>query len=218
MPFYFWLYFIILYVSSGYGIFHFRKMPAWLNTVTLICLFTAISESVARILEHTIGNSCPSYHVYVIICYIFQCFAYIKKYKDNGFIRSFGILSTTVLTTFSITNSIFIQQPLTFPSHAILLSNILMLVLILYSFLLMLKTPGKGPLYKEAFFWFNAANLLLNTCLFFYFAFYNILIASASIPDEFENVIVVFTILAYLLYGTTLYLGNKKTSIPYDSQ
>jgi len=212
------IYLSILFLSSGYGIFHFRKMPAWLRTVTLLCLSTLISETVSLILAYTIANSCPPYHLHVWLSYLLLCLAYTQRHSDNRVIRFYSMVSAAMLFSFSITNSIFIQQPLTFPSHAILLSNILMLVLILYSFLLMLKTPGKGPLYKEAFFWFNAANLLLNTCLFFYFAFYNILIASASIPDEFENVIVVFTILAYLLYGTTLYLGNKKTSIPYDSQ
>lgn len=213
----FWIYFTILLASSGYGIFHFRKMPAWLKALTLICLLTLLNEIVGRILAYSIRNSSPPYHIYVVFCYLLQCYIYTKIYKKTGFIRNYAIITAIILCTFSLTNSIFIQRPLTFPSHAILLASIFTLILILSSFVLMLRSPGESPLLAEASFWFNTANLVLYTTSFLYFALYNILIASGGIPDIYESVIAVFTILAYTFYGISLYLGNKKATA-HDNQ
>lgn len=209
MTFDFWIYFTILLASSGYGVFHFRKMPAWLRAVTFICLLTFITEVVARILAYTIRNSNPPYHIYVISCYLLQCYAYTKLHADNRTIRVYCIISAGLLTTFSIINSLLLQRPNEFPSHAILLSSTFTFVLILISLTQMLLSTGKGPLLAEAPFWFNTANLLLYATSFFYWGFYNILTAAGNMPDSFENVIATFTLLAYILYGISLYLGYK---------
>lgn len=211
------VYFAVLFVSSGYGIFHFRKMPAWLRAVTFICLLTLISEVIARILEHKIRNSCPPYHFYVVLCYLLLCYIYLKLYTGNRIIRYYCIITAGLLSIFALTNSIFIQTLLTFPSNSILLGNTFTLILTLSSFALMFRSPGKSPLLSEPSFWFNTANLLLYTTSFLYFAFYNILIASDDMPYAFQNVIAIFTILAYILYGISLVSGNKVSKL-HDKQ
>ncbi len=205
----FWIYFTILLASSGYGIFHFRKMPAWLRAVTLICLLTFITEVVSRILAYTTRNSMPPYHAYVILCYLLISYAYTKLHAGNRFLRQYCIATACILIIFSIINSLTLQLPHTFPSHAILLNSTFTLVLTLTSLTQMLLSTGKGPLLAEAPFWFNAANLLLYTSSFFYWGFYNILIAAHLMPDMFENIVAVCTLLAYLFYGISIHLGYK---------
>lgn len=205
----FWIYYTILLASSGYGIFHFRKMPAWLRGVTLICILTFITEVVSRILAYRINNSCPPYHIYVITCYALLSYAYAKLYSYVRFIRYYCIITTVILTIFSIINSLYFQQFDTFPSHAILLSSTFTLVLPLVSLTRMLLYTGKGPLLAESSFWFNAGNLILYPTSFFYWGFYNILTATREMPDFFENMIAFFTLLTYLFYGISIYLGSK---------
>lgn len=205
-----WIYYVILLVGIVWGFAHFKQKKIWLRFLTLAFLLAFLSEIVSRYLAYEIQNSFPPYHFFNPINYVLMACCYYYLHPRTDFMRYYVPASSIILVCFSIINSIYLQELLTFPSNPILLGGVFILVMILYSYLQMLKYPNVLPLLQQAQFWFNTGNLLMFAPQFFYWAFFNFLMQTGDFPQFIFDFFGFITIASYFLLAVSLYFGYKK--------
>lgn len=115
------------------------------------------------------------------------------------------------MVIFGIANTIYFQPLTEVPSNSMLVSNLFVLVMILYTYSLMLQHFSNLPLYKQGLFWFNAGNLLYITVSFFFWAFFNLFLDNDyDFPWFLLITMMVVTIIVYALYGVGIIVSQKE--------
>lgn len=184
-------------------------LPQYQALIILISL-TLVSEIISQVLTYRIQNSCPPYHFFTPVQYLFFCIIYGYFIPKDSIRKYFSFITVPLLVSFAIINGIRFQNLLEVPSNLFLLNSLFVLLHILYTYILMMKNMSQQPLHKQGIFWFNGANLLYFASSFLYWAFYNILGNGNLIPQSIHITLMVVTISTYVLYGVSLWVAKTE--------
>jgi|GEM_PF-1107727 len=205
------IYLSIISIEFLLGLLFIRRISPNFRVIIPILFFVILCEIISRITiqANSLHSSNPPYHFHVFIHYALIAYFYTINSRKSRFLLYFSYTSALGLFVFALANLYFFQSLRTFPSNSILISSVLILFLVLYSFIDMLNKVEPLPLVKQGLFWFNAANLILYSTSFFYWGLFNMLLATEHFPMIIFYIISTLSIISYIFYGFSLYLGKK---------
>jgi len=203
------IYFLILFTIVLSGLAKVRLLTYPFKILLSIILFTLISELTARFLAIKIHNSNPPYHILCIIQ--FAGFALIfRNLITHPFARKITSYSIPVFTLIALLNIIFLQNFFSFPSNAIMFSDIIFIIFSLVLFVQMLFESKELPLYKKSIFWFNTSVLVYSIVMPVCFGVLNYMMKHAYNSEILADFIEYFTFLFYITLGYSIIIDKRQ--------
>jgi hypothetical protein len=197
------LYLVLLAVVFAIGLLRFRQRSAAFKVLTLLIGVTFVSEVITRLLIEMTKNSSPVYHVYVIVLYF--CYAWIyRELSSDPRLKKAIVISAAVFLLLSITNTIFYEHILQFPSNIFMIACVAIVILSLLIYRQMFNYPIEESLFRQPVFWLNTATLFFYTTTFFLLSFINYFIRQKLDTTLLVNMIYVANIVYYMTLGVSL--------------
>lgn len=203
---------ILIGVVALFGLLQSQKNSRAFQLLTILILYTFLSEITSRILANYYGIAFPVYHIYVFVGLVFNAFIYQNLLSFNRGIKLFFGLMTICFVLLSLINTLFIQTIFTFPSYGIMLHGLQAILFALIVYQKMLKTPSNTPLSKQAVFWLNTGNFVFYGLTFIVFALYNFYYQTATMSSWVYWLIWCGNIFLYSCYFMAIYLNSKSTN------
>lgn len=121
------------FIVGVYTIIIYKKLPREMKYFSWFIFVSAIVQAVASILFYNKENNLPVLHIYTVVGFLFLINFY--NHIFDGLIRPRILWTLGVLfVTYSIINSIFIQDIYTFNSYALSVQAVLIIILSLTTF------------------------------------------------------------------------------------
>jgi hypothetical protein len=205
----FYIYLGLLVMACLVGFFRFHRLGNAFRMLVMLISFTIISEIVGRWLSYRIHSSIPSYHFYVLVSFWMYSYIY-QKLLHNLRQRYFVLFISILFSLFSILNTIAFQKIMEFPSNAILVSSMLLVVYSVMLFRQMLdESPGRQVI-REGYFWMNTAVLFFFSIQTFDWGLYNYLLKRGIDLTPIVNFGFIASLIFYSLLGFSLELDGRK--------
>lgn len=202
------LYLYLLGIVLMVGAFYYGRLTKPFRILTLLVGYTLCSEFTGRHLAFSIQNSNPVYHVLIIVEFnaYAMMFLYLLKHAH------FSIViwtSCIVVTLFSLIDTFWLQNILTFPTYSLLVSHgvVVLLVLLLYNE--MRGYPVQVNILKTSVFWLNNAILLYCAGDFLIWGIYNYFVGKHINNDLISALSYGINILYYLFLGMAILINQN---------
>ena len=176
-------------------------MPADLQNFCWFIFVSFIVQIIASILYYFQINNLPVLHVYTVLGFLCLIRFYNQLFK--GFIKPIVLwIVAIVFTIYSIINSIFIQDILTFNSYALSVEAIIIIILALSTFGLMMNDIVREKRVEiiKSLNW-------INTGLFIYYSSSLLVFYSGNMISSYSlTPLVRYTWFIYALFSVIMYI------------
>jgi hypothetical protein len=205
----FLIYLVLLVTVSAIGAVRYKRLTVPFKVLAWLAFAILISEIATRICVYYVRNSNPPYHVLVMVQYAGYAtfYARIARQHSGKWIR----LSIPAFAIFSLFNSAFSEGLWQYPSNALALSCVLLIIQALLLFIQMLKHPVPQALIHQSSFWLNSGILIYSASILCCFGILNYLINHQLDPEPVLHATYYLNFAYYLLYGYVL-LTDKISS------
>lgn len=159
-------------VTTAYGLFIYKRLIEELKIFSWFLFLSGFIQLVSSLLWFNRQNNLPLLHLYVAAGFVCLAWFYASVLKD--FVNQKIIWGAAILfTLFTVINSLFVQNILTFNSYALTTESVLIIILSLFTFIVLLNDIVKEkrmPLIKSLN-WINSGLFIYYTSslLIFYF-------------------------------------------------
>jgi len=201
----FFVYLLLLLFVAIYGGINFKKLSLSFKLLSLLILFTLISESGV----FPIKNSLILYHILLPTTMIMLWLIFSNESNNK---RKSDYFITILFVFISISNSIWHQYDI-FPSHGLALLCNLAVWLSLQTFKQMILLPSNVNVTKRPFFWLATFTLFFYCITFFSFTFYNFHLGIMWLLDlNFYS-----GFMLYLGYFVALFFDVNRNKYAYEN-
>jgi hypothetical protein len=167
-------------------------------------------EVFSKICANKFRNNLPVEHISSYSEFIFNALIFYVLLKSVR-IKKIAKISIAAITVFFIINSIWLQPFLhSFPSNAIIVSEIALVIFSLLVFKQMLQYPLQVNITSQSVFWYNTAILFYSTTVFLNFGLTNYVIKHHLNNATFYNCRVILNMIFYILLGIAIFIEDKK--------
>ena len=166
-------YLAVLFVSSSFGIYFYKKLDANTKIIAILLIFTLVSELASSLLQINGFTKTPPYHIFNAIEFI--CFSlYFLRTIFPKKLQSIYPISAVIIFL-SFLNTTFLQSFMKLNSNFILLENFCVIPMALYALYSILVNESIISVLTYAQFWFWVIFLTYSSSTFFFWGFIKIL-------------------------------------------
>jgi hypothetical protein len=205
----FLIYLCLLLTLVIYSVYNYKKTSSPFKLLTLLIMFTLISESMTLNGLFPIKNTLILYHVLLPLT-MFMLWLIFNKLPNNK--RNIDFIIMIIFVLSAIGNSIW-QQTALFPSNGLALLCVLGVWLSLQTFKKMLLLPIQVKITKQAVFWLSASTLFFYSITFFTFAFFHYHYG----VEWLQRLNAYSVFILYMGYGLALYFDINRNKFDYVS-
>ncbi|WP_436517670.1 hypothetical protein [Ekhidna sp. To15] len=192
---------IAAYIVGVYTIVIYKKLPKEIKYFSWFIFVSFTVQVVASILFHNKENNLPVLHVYTVVGFVCLMVFYNKVF--DGLIRPKILwVVAGLFVTFSIINSIFIQNINTFNSYALSVEAVIIIILSLTTFVFLMNdiVKERRVAIVKSISWINAGLFIYYSSSLLVFYFGNMIISFSQTP------LVRYTWFIYALFSIIMYI------------
>jgi hypothetical protein len=210
---------VLTYVSviSGFfpllaALYNYRQLDTVLKIMALFCLLSVIPDTIglvtAYILKLRSFNNLFLMHLYDMMAVIFFTVIYFKVFYKS-ILKKITLILGTASLLLMLSNSIFIEGMLVYPSISNTVLSMFLIVLSLIYFYQLLSRQEFMYIEKQGLFWINSGVLFYYSITIFLFMLYNEIHEHRAYYYMMQSVT---NIIANLLYSVGLLCKPQKTT------
>lgn len=204
------IYYVLLLLIFVLGIARFKKLAIPYRILSFYVGTALLLEILSYICAKKYQNNMPVEHISSYAEFIFNALIFYQLLKSTR-IKEIVKVSTAVITLFFIVNSLWLQSYLnTFPSNAIIVSEIVLVIFSLLVFKQMLQYPLQLNITSQSIFWYNTAILFYSTTVFLNFGLINYVVKHHLDNATFYNCRFILNMIFYILLGIAIFIEDKK--------
>lgn len=204
------IYYVLLLLIFVLGIVRFKKLAIPYKILCFYVGATLLLEILSYICARKYQNNMPVEHISAYSEFIFNALIFYHLIKSTQ-IKKIVKISTAIITLFFFINSLWLQTYLhTFPSNAIIVSEIVLVVFSLLVFKQMLQYPLQVTITSQSIFWYNTAILFYSTTVFLNFGLINYVVKHHLDNATFYNCRFILNMIFYILLGIAIFIEDKK--------
>jgi hypothetical protein len=159
----FFAYLVSIVCAAVIGIGRFKRLSVPFRMVVMMLALTAVSESFATYLSFIVKlSNIPVYHFYLIVLFWLYCFIYFNLFS-NARTRLVILVIAIFFTIFCVTDSLFFQKIVDFPSNNLIVCNLLLVGLSLVYFKYLIDLNPFEALKRNNRYLLNIAILIYFT-------------------------------------------------------
>ncbi|RYE24969.1 MAG: hypothetical protein EOP51_05660 [Sphingobacteriales bacterium] len=180
----------ILLTGSVTGLIHFKKMDKASKVLVFFIVSTFVAELAATFFALKYHNNIFIFHIYnpiqILLLSLYFNFSIEKFHKNN-----LGLIIGVLAASFSVINSLFIQDVFTtFNSNILIVASFLVIAMCLYSFYDLLLGDDFLDLNTNSRFWFSALLLTFWSFTFCYWLVWQALVRPSSANTMWLSVMI----------------------------
>ena len=204
------IYYSLLLLIFVLGTVRYKKLAVPYRLLTVYIGLTFVLEVFSTICANKFRNNLPVEHISSYSEFIFNALIFYMLLK-SVLIKKLVKISIAAITIFFIINSIWLQPFLhSFPSNAIIVSEIALVIFSLLVFKQMLQYPLQVNITSQSVFWYNTAILFYSTTVFLNFGLTNYVIKHHLNNATYYNCRVILNMIFYILLGIAIFIEDKK--------
>ena len=202
------MYFLVLSISSGIGMFFYRKYDGATRFICILLATTLVSEIVSRYFAYHYNNNNAVFHFFnVIELYLISIF-FFKSILLRHF-KVALICITVIYPLLGILNALFLQPLDVLNSNFIVLESFIVMAMALYSLYRILINEKIHTIQSHPQFWFWVCLLIYFSATFFFWPIIKILYVQKRNYYLAIYMQIVINIIAYSGIGSTLFFYRK---------
>lgn len=191
---------IAAYIVGIYTIMVYKKLPKEMKYFSWFVFVSFAVQVIASILFYQRENNLPVLHIYTVVGFV--CLMIFYNQIFDGLIRPMILwVLAGVFVTFSIINSIFIQDIYSFNSYALSVEAVIIIILSLTTFVFLMNDIVKERRVAiiKSISWINAGLFIYYSSSLLVFYFGNMIINFSKTP------LVRYTWFIYALFSIIMY-------------
>lgn len=204
------IYYVLLLLIFALGMARFQKLAIPYKILSFYIGVALLLEILSRICALKYQNNMPVEHISSYAEFIFNALIFYQLIKNTQ-IKKIVKICTAIITLFFIVNSLWLQPYLhIFPSNAIIVGEIVLVIFSLLVFKQMLQYPLQVNITNQSIFWYNTAILFYSTTVFLNFGLINYVIKHHLDNATFYNCRLILNMIFYILLGIAIFIEDEK--------
>jgi hypothetical protein len=203
-------YYLLLLLIFVLGMVRYKKLAVPYKILSFYVGVTLLLEILSRIYGYMYRNNMPVEHISSYSEFIFNAVIFYQLLK-NRTLKKTAMAVIAAVTLFFIINSLWLQPYLhSFPSNAIIISEMVLVVFSLLVFKQMLQYPLQVNITGQSIFWYNTAILFYSTTVFLTFGLVNYVVKHHLSYDLIYLCQLILNMIFYILLGIAIFIEDKK--------
>jgi hypothetical protein len=201
------IYLTVILISMAVGLCQFRRSDYVFKVLTLLLLFTFLSETTSFAFAHLVGNNSLIHKIYAPLLVIFFCLIYYELFIARR-VKILSICVSLVVFSFVLFVDIF-QEKAVSPAYAIMVIALELIFFSILYFYQMISNPSIKDIGRSPEFWLNTGVLIYFTGSFIFWATFDYFYHHGIIISQYMIVLWVLNIIYYSTLGISLYFHGK---------